>query len=213
MSRRILISFFVAIFSIVGIGFGTLGIALLFSVDLPDLQNLSVRTRSLFVFLFLVVFLISWLLFYFEKKAEVGELKARLDKKRGLQISIDELAILRSEGVNKYYAKTPNSVEEFAAWVGGFEEWEGRVSELMKKRFTDAVARSFSELGAISLHNFTQISTNPEVAPKHERALLRMVKELQILETIIKEGSVLQKETDPSFWEAINYSLKNDLNT
>ncbi len=93
MSRiRFLISIVIAVASLVGIILGTLGMAVLFAVDLPGLNTLSASARQSFVIWCFVALLVSWILFFIERRAMVGELQARLYRQRDLQTALDGLS-------------------------------------------------------------------------------------------------------------------------
>jgi hypothetical protein len=203
MSRtRSVVSVAIAAASLVGILVGTLGTAVLFSVDLPGLTSLAQRTRVTFVIATLAVLLITWVLFYLERNALIEELRTRLARARGLQDAVDGLSVLRSEGVNTLFAGTPKA-EEFEDWVNRFLDWEKRVKEYMKPRFTGAMVGLFSELGAVPAISFSHASSDPAIAERHLKILRILAKELAVLERVIQQGSFLIHEPNPTAWEIL----------
>ena len=188
--------------SLIGIVLGTLGLAVLFSVDLPGLALVPDSARRTFVFVTFGVLILSWVLFFLERRARVGELEIRLSRRRKLQDAIDELSTLRSEGVNEHFAGTPEAAD-FDQWISGFEDWETRVVEFMKRRFTGAITGLFSELGAVPDVNFSHASDDPTIAAGHKKTLKILTKELAVLERIIQQGSNLVQEPNPSVWEIL----------
>jgi hypothetical protein len=203
MSRiRLVVSTVVAVSSLVGIVLGALGLAVLFAADLPGLVLLPPSSRTAFVAFAFVALLVSWMLFYLERRAAVGELEARLRRSRDLQGAIDGLSTLRSEGVTALFASVPKP-EEFETWVARFEDWERRVVDYMKPRFTAAIVGLFSELGAVPAISFAHASKDPSIASKHEARLRMIAKELAILERVIQQGSHLVNEPNPTAWEIL----------
>ena len=203
MSRiRLTVSIAIATASLVGILVGTLGTAVLFSVDLPGLMSLSQGPRVTFVVSTFAVLLVTWILFYLERNALVQELKTRLDRTRGLQDAVDGLSKLRSEGVNSLFAGTPRP-DEFEQWVERFKDWERRVIEYMKPRFTGAMVGLFSELGAVPAISFSHASDDPTIAERHLKILRILAKELAVLERVRQQGSFLIHEPSPTAWEIL----------
>lgn len=199
---RMIVSVVLAVASLLGIILGTLGLAVLFSVDLPGLTTLPESMRTSFVIWTFVVLLVSWILFFLERRAMVGELQSRLAESRDLQSAVDGLSVLRSEGVNKLFAGTPE-VKEFDEWIERFKDWEQRVVDYMRPRFTGAIVGLFSELGAVPKISFSHASTNRKIAKRHEKVLRVLAKELAILERVIQQGSRLVQEPNPTVWEIL----------
>jgi len=199
---RLLVATVIAIASLIGIVLGALGLAVLFSVDLPGLAVLPPGSRSAFVAFSFAALLVSWVLFFLERRATVGQLQVRLTRSRDLQTAVDGLSVLRSEGVNNLYASVP-SAEEFDGWVARFKDWEQRVIDYMKPRFTGAIVGLFSELGAVPAISFSHISKDPAIRDRHEARLRMIAKQLAILERVIQQGSYLVHEPNATAWEIL----------
>ena len=199
---RLFIHIVLAVISLVGLVLGTLGLSIMFSVDLPGLMKLSERSRQLFVFWSFVVLLISWIFFYIERFSTIRELKIRLLRKRNLQSALDGLSSLRSEGITELFAKTPTATK-FNAWIENFEDWENRVIRYMNENFTRSIAGLISELGALPLVKFTQTIKDPKLAPIHEHKLQMINKILYVMEKVISQESAIVQEPNPSFWESL----------
>jgi len=199
---RLVISIAIAVASLFGIVIGTLGLAVLFSVDLPTLLTVPAAARNSFILWSFIALLVSWILFFLERTAMISELRIRLDARRELQLALDGLAVLRSEGVNDLYAGTPPR-KEFADWVKRFQDWEQRVVEYMKPRFTAAIVGLFSELGAVPAISFSHASKDRRIRKKHQAVLRMLAKELAILERVIQQGSLLVHEPTPTIWEIL----------
>lgn len=199
---RLVVSGAVAVASLVGVLLGALGLALLFSVDLPGLVPLSEGTRRSFVLWTSFALVVSWLIFFFERKAMIGQLQARLDRRQGLQAAINGLSDLRSRGVNELFAGTPTATE-FPDWERRFKSWEQSVVDYMKPRFTSAIVGLFSELGAIPDINFRQASTDQAIAATHLKYLQMLAKMLAIMERVIQQSSQLIHEPSPTAWEIL----------
>jgi len=203
MSRiRLLIHIVLAVASLMGLVLGTLGFSILFSVDLPGILDISERSRQLFVIWSFIVLLVSWILFYLERMATIGELRIRLTRKRDLQKALDGLAKLRSEGIVELFAKRPKH-EEYEVWENHFFDWEKRVIEYMNIKFTLSITSLVSELGLIPTMSFTQTIQDPKYRNKHEHKLQMINKILIILERVIIQNSAIVIEPKPTFLESL----------
>lgn len=203
---KTIISIFTAIGSLIGLILGTLGLSVLFSVDLPGLTILPSSSRRLFIIWTFIILFLTWVLFYLDRRSVIADLQIRLKRQRDLQKSIDELSKLRSEGITTLYAVTPTT-KNFSIWLEKFHNWETRVIELMKLRFTSAIVDLFSELGAIPSINFSQVSEDPLISRQHAKQLQILAKELSVLEKVIQTGTQLVNEPTPTFWETIRVDL------
>jgi hypothetical protein len=114
------------------------------------------------------------------------------------------LAQLRSRAVNEIYAKTPDP-DNFETWENEYVSWQKEVRNILKDNFPFAVVEMFTDLGTINPINFLHASSDQRIKAKHIRILRMLVKELAIIEGLIKENTALTMESQPTLLELIKW--------
>jgi hypothetical protein len=61
----------------------------------------------------------------------------------------------------------------------------------------------FVDLGVVTPYSFHHASLDPEIQEMHIKSLQMMVKELTIIERLIRENTTLTLEDEPSFLDLI----------
>jgi heme exporter protein D len=151
--------------------------------------------RGSFVVWSFLALLVSWLLFFIERRATLVDLQARLRRTRDLQVALDGLSELRSEGVNTSFV--PHAAH-FEDWVARFRRWEQRVVDYIGGVHCRTVGL-FSELVPFLL------STSPmpllmQPLRRSTKILRMLAKELAILRES-STGLAAVHEPNPTVWK------------
>lgn len=181
-----------------------IGTAVLLTVDIPEIAVLSDVEIITIIKIATVFLLFSASLFTFQQFAVIQDLKIKLDNRRNLQKKIDHLAQLRSKAVNQIYAKTPKS-DNFETWENEYTSWQNEVQMYLKKNFPFAIVEMFTDLGMIAPMNFLHASNDQRIKSKHIKILQMLVKELTIIESLIRENTVLSVESPLNLLELIKW--------
>lgn len=182
----------------------TIGTAILLGVDIPALSLLTQAEVKIVVTTATVLLLFSASLYTFQRFSVIQDLRRKLDDKRDLQRRIDQLARLRSRAINRIYAKTPKP-DNFKAWVQEHQSWKKEVNAFLEENFPFAVVEMFADLGAIIPYDFQHASEDPNIRQRHIKILQMLVKELTIIERLIRENTFLTLEAQPSFLELVKW--------
>lgn len=179
-----------------------IGTAVLLAVDIPEIAILSDGEIITIIVVTTVILLFSASLFTFQRFAVIQDLKIKLDNRRNLQKKIDHLAQLRSKAVNQIYAKTPKP-DKFETWENEYTSWQNEVQTYLKENFPFAIVEMFTDLGMIAPMNFLHASNDQRIKSKHIKILQMLVKELTIIESLIRENTVLSIESPLNLLELI----------
>jgi hypothetical protein len=100
---------------------------------------------------------------YLEALAEIGQLRLTIEDKDRIQRALNELWMLRKEGVELRNTRITES--EFAAWVKKFDEWRENVYEQAKR-----ISENLEQWLRI-LDQLTQPTVSPPIHSKHAHKL------------------------------------------
>jgi low affinity Fe/Cu permease len=181
-----------------------IAIAVLLAIDIPDIAILSDAEIIFIIVITTIIVFFSASFYTFQRYAVIQDLKMKLDDRRDMQERIDQLARLRSRAVNEIYTKAPDP-NNFETWENEYVSWQNEVRNILKNNFPFAVVEMFTDLGTINPINFVHASSDQQIKAKHIRILRMLVKELAIIEGLIKENTALTFESQPPLLELIKW--------
>jgi len=132
----------------------------------PEITVATVFYVTAFVASAIILFPLGWLF---------------LSRRTIPQAIVDQLAILRSEGIHDILNGKVGNDEELTAFKSTNEKWRNNVLELLQKHFPTAEALGFERLGVIPQVGFVHSYNN-----EHAFELMMFAKRLSVLEDIIR---------------------------